>query len=73
MDSLQKIQNQPEGTRKIILWVMIMILAIVMLFFWVKRMQVRLQNVEFNSMGKNLDIEGLRNELKNVPKFEIEQ
>ena len=73
MDSLQKIQNQPEGTRKIILWVLIMILAIVMLFFWVKRMQVRLQNVEFNSMGKNLDIEGLRNELKNVPKFEIEQ
>ena len=73
MGTLQKIQNQPEPARKVILWVIILILAIVMLYFWVRRMEERLKNVEFESIGKNLDLQGLQNELKNVPKFEIKQ
>ncbi|MDP2663975.1 MAG: hypothetical protein Q8P08_00805 [bacterium] len=34
MDILKKIQQKPEGTRKVILWLIVVIVGIFLLFWW---------------------------------------
>ena len=44
MSFLEKIRELPEKTRKIILWVVLIILALIMLSWWIGRIPERLDN-----------------------------
>jgi len=48
MKFLEKIRNLPERTRKIILWVALIVLALIMLIWWVGRIPERLDNLQVN-------------------------
>ena len=63
MKFLEKIRNLPERTRKVILWVAVIVLASIMLFFWISNIPKSLNNFQAGQF-----IEGL-----NLPKIEIPQ
>ncbi len=44
MKTLDKIRNLPLATRKIILWTTVIILGFILLFFWIRSFQGRLEN-----------------------------
>lgn len=51
MNFLEKIRHWPEKTRKIILWAILIVLASIMLFFWIGRIpekigQINLPKIE---------------------------
>lgn len=51
-DFLQKIRNQPEGTRKIILWVTVISFSLVLFFFWIKNFREKIKNLDMNHLPK---------------------
>jgi len=46
MNFLDKIQNLPKSTRKIIFWTVITILAFGLLFWWINNLQKRLADFQ---------------------------
>ncbi|MFH1575675.1 MAG: hypothetical protein ABIB55_01885 [Candidatus Nealsonbacteria bacterium] len=46
MMSLEKIRNLPERTRKIILWIIVIISALIMLFFWIGSVSKRVGQLD---------------------------
>ena len=46
MKFLEKIRSLPERTRKIILWVIVIVLAIIMLSFWIGRIPGRIKQID---------------------------
>ena len=48
---LKKIQSQPESTRKLILWAILIIFAFIFLFFWVNTTKNRLKNFQLEDVG----------------------
>ena len=59
---LQKLQNQPEYIRKIILWAVVVVVGFSLLILWSKNFQQRI---------KSFKGEGFQKELKELPKLEI--
>jgi len=59
---LQKLQNQPEYIRKIILWAVVIVVGFSLLIWWSKNFQQRI---------KSFKGEGFQKELKELPKLEI--
>lgn len=53
MDFIKKIQNLPERKRKIIFWIMIILIACLTAFFFVKNTQNRIKNFDTENFAKN--------------------
>lgn len=68
---IKKIQNLPEPERKIILWVLVVILGIVLLFFYAGNVQKKIKSFDKNKTGEDFGIPELKEELNNLPKFEM--
>ncbi|MCH8741407.1 hypothetical protein IH779_00715 [Patescibacteria group bacterium] len=71
MSFLKKIQNQPEGTRKIFLWIIIIILGFTFLFVWVQSLRQRLKGTQEQSVWKELRPPQFEEKIKNLPKIEV--
>ena len=71
MNFLKKIQNQPEGTRKIFLWIIIIILGFAFLFAWVQSLKQRLEGTQGQSIWEELKPPQFEEKVKNLPKIEI--
>lgn len=71
MNFLKKIQNQPEGTRKIFLWIIIIILGFAFLFVWVQGLRQRLKGAQGQSVWEELRPPQFEEKVKNLPKIEI--
>ena len=63
MKFLEKIRNLPESKRKIILWAIVIVLALIMLFFWIGNIPKSLNNFQGGQFIKDL----------NLPKIELPQ
>ena len=46
MEAIDKIRNLPLSTRKIILWTLVVVLSFLMIFFWFKSLQNKLERFE---------------------------
>ncbi|MFH1780627.1 MAG: hypothetical protein ABH841_01275 [Candidatus Nealsonbacteria bacterium] len=62
MKFLKKIRSLPEKTRKVILWVIVIILAVIMLSWWIGRMpkiikQLDLLKIEIPKINTNVQEE----------------
>jgi uncharacterized membrane protein YvbJ len=66
MDFLRKIQNLPEGKRKIILWTAVIIVCFILLTFWVKISQQRIKSFEAQEFRQELNLPSFSEELKNL-------
>ena len=67
MDIIRKIQNQPEGTRKIILWVIIVFLGFIFLFLWIQSLRLRLEASKERNIFKELKLPQFEQEIKSLP------
>lgn len=68
MDILKKIQNQPEGVRKIILWTVIILLGLLFLITWIQGLKQRVeQSKEEGGVWKGLNLP----EFENPPTIEM--
>jgi len=65
---LEKIQNLPENRRKIILWATVVVLGLVFFIWYFKN--VRLVPIDKEQMQSDLKLQDLKEDLKNLPKFE---
>ena len=46
MEAIDKIRNLPLSTRKIILWTLVVVLSFLMIFFWIRNFQNKLDRFE---------------------------
>lgn len=73
MEFLKKIQNLPEAKRKLILWTIVVILALVLFVWWVQGVQKTLKSFRKEELRQHLQLPVLEEELKKLPKFEMPQ
>ena len=52
MNFLEKIQNLPEAKRRIILWLVVVLIGLVLIFWWGKGFQEKIKNFDFNAAQK---------------------
>ena len=55
MKFLEKIRSLPEKQRKIILWVIVIVLAVIMLTWWIGRLPERFERLELPNLN-NIEI-----------------
>jgi Na+/melibiose symporter-like transporter len=67
---LGKFQNLPESKRKIIFWVIIVVVGLGLLFWWVKITQMRLKSFKTEKIREELRLPKFEEELKGLQKFE---
>lgn len=77
MNFLKKIQNLPEGKRKIILWVLIIIIGVLFVSFFINNSKKKFSSYDQKDWteGLNLpnmpDMPNLGEELKKIPNIEL--
>ena len=71
MNTLEKIQNLPETKRKIIFWCLIVIIALVLLFFVVNNLKKGLAELETENLKEELKIPSLEEELQDLPQLDF--
>jgi len=67
MKPLERIQGLPEKTRKIILWAVLAIVAIILLYFLLINLQTKLKNFKSENFQKELNIPELEMPELNLP------
>ncbi len=70
MNFLHKLQNLPEQKRKIILWLVLIIVGLGLLSLWVKNFQGKLKSFEVEEFKEELELPLLGEELKKLPKIQ---
>ena len=68
MNALSKLQKQPEHIRKIIFWIILVVSAIVLFFFWLGSAKERLQNFNAPKLMESTGIPELE-----LPSIDIPQ
>jgi len=68
---LQKLQNQPEYVRKIILWAVVVVVGFSLLIWWTKSFQQRIKSFKGEGFQKELKLPSFNKELKELPNLEI--
>jgi len=71
MNFLQKLQNLPERKRKIIFWLIVIIIGIFLFFGWVKSLETKIKSFKTEKIKEELKIPKLEEELKGLQKFEM--
>lgn len=71
MNFLNKIQNLPEGKRKTIFWLIIIIVGISLLIWWAKNLETKIKSFKSEKIKEELQLPKLEEELKSLPKFEV--
>jgi len=65
--ALQNIQNQSETTRKVILWGITISLGALLFVWWFADTKSKFQNRDNPSLGEQLQLESLEENLQNIP------
>jgi len=68
---LERIQNLPERKRKIIFWLIVIIIGISAFAWWAKNLETRIKSFKSEKIKEELQLPELEEELKNLPKFEV--
>ena len=71
MDIIKKIQNQPEGIRKIILWSIVVFLGFIFLFLWIQSLRLRLEATKERNIFEELKLPKFEEKIKNLPGTEL--
>jgi Na+/melibiose symporter-like transporter len=56
MGFLEKIRNQPESTRKAIVWTITIIIATALIFFWLQAGARKIKEASEKDIGKELNL-----------------
>lgn len=64
---ISNLRNKPEKTKKIILWITIIALGSIMAIWWMGFSLNRISNFNQQDFISKINIQGLENELRNIP------
>ena len=67
MKLLQKLQNLPEGRKKIIVWGVTILMGIGLFFWGILRMSENLKISEGGGFGEQFQLQELQEQLENIP------
>lgn len=67
MQDLKDIQKWPEKKKKIVLWVVVVLVGLVLLCIWFPGFRERLKNFK----GSEIDLPDFQGQLENIPNLEI--
>lgn len=76
---IRKLQKQPEGTKKIIFWTIMIVVGLGLVFLWLaifpKRIQKRMQSIDKENIIEQFipSTEEFKKEIKNLPKMNEEE
>lgn len=73
MSIFEKVQNLPIKIRKIIFWLMVIILDLSLLIFWVKNVQKRLEDFRDEEFIERLNLPKIEMPKLETPREEIEK
>jgi len=68
---LKKLQSQPEDIRKIIFWIIIIIVSLFLGFLWVKNFQTKLKHFQEQGFIEELSPPSFEEEFKSFPQPEV--
>ena len=71
MSFLQKLRNLPTNKRKLILWLLIIILGVILFAFYIKNVQKRIKSLEMENIKQELQIPELEKGLDVMREREI--
>ena len=71
MKFLEKLQNLPERQRKIILWLVVIIIGFLLLVFYLQNLKLRLKSLSGEEIREQLKIPEFQEKLKELPKIEM--
>jgi len=71
MDFIKKLREQPESTRKIILWLIIIIMGLGSAVWWINSSYQKIKRFQKEEFIEKLDLTPLEEELKKFPKIEV--
>lgn len=74
MNFLEKIRALPEAKRKIILWTIMVAVAALLLFFYIKTVKQKMADLSGENVKKSLNLPDIKKELDDkLPRFEISE
>jgi len=62
---LEKIRKQPENTKKLILWLIVIIIGIVLLFWWLRSIYYKISNFPKGEFIEQLNVPSFEEEMNN--------
>jgi len=72
LDFLNKLRNQPEHIKKIILWATVVIIGLIMLvLWWFFIFQKTIKSFNSEKLKENFNIQGLEDQIQNLQKVEL--
>lgn len=70
MDTLKKIREKPEGERKIIFWILVVIIGPILFGLWLALVKQRLVNLNQGRLRQELRLPELEKQINDLPKLE---
>lgn len=71
MDFLKRFQKQPIHVRKLILWIIVIIVAFILGSWWVYSSLLKIKEFSKEGLIKGVNLPAFGEELKKLPKIEI--
>ena len=71
MNLLKKIRQQPEGTRKIILWAIVVIVSAILIIFWAFNLKQKIITFQKEDFLKKINLSEFQEKIKGLPELEI--
>ena len=71
MEFIKKIQNLPEEKRKVIFWLVVIIIGISLFLGWVKSLEMKIKSFRTEKIKEELKIPQLEEGLKGLQKLEM--
>ena len=71
MNFLQKLQNLSESERKIIFWLVVVIIGLGLLFWWVQTTQLRIKSFKAEKFREELEVPQFEEQLKGLQEIEM--
>jgi len=70
MKFVERLQNLPEEKRKIIFWLIVIIIGLGLLFWWGRITKIRIKSFEPEKFGEELRLPQFEEELEELQKLE---
>ena len=70
MDTLKKIQEKPENERRLIFWILVVIIGLILFGAWLALVKYRLVNLNRGQLRQELRLPELEKQINNLPQLE---
>ena len=70
MDTLKKIQEKPENERRLIFWILVVIIGLILFGAWLALVKYRLVNLNRGQLRQELRLPELEKQINDLPRLE---